>query len=95
MTDLERPVANPEVVLREEFDDWAVLFDPDSGDAYGLDPMSTFIWRLLDGNHTLPDILEKLREVCEDGVPDEAPEHLDAFIKDLTSKGLVGYVEAP
>ena len=95
MTDLERPVANPMVVLREEFDDWAVLFDPDSDEAYGLDPVSVFIWRLLDGKHTPPEILEKLREACEDGIPNEAPEHLDAFIKDLTSKGLAGYAEAP
>ena len=94
MSDAERPVANPTVVLREEFDDWAVLFDPDSGDAYGLDPVSVFIWRLLDGKHTPPEILEELREACEDDVPDEAPDHLNSFIEDLTSKGLVGYAEA-
>jgi len=93
MKDLERPVANPEVVLREEFDDWAVLFDPDSGEAYGLDPVSVFVWRLLDGDHTPPEILEKLREACEDGIPDEAPEHLSAFIEDLKSKGLAGHAE--
>lgn len=93
MSDIERPVANPTVVLREEFDDWAVLFDPDSGEAYGLDPVSVFIWRLLDGKHTAPEILEKLKETCEDGIPDEAPEHLNAFIEDLTSRGLAGYGE--
>jgi SynChlorMet cassette protein ScmD len=93
MLDKERPVANPTVVLREEFDDWAVLFDPDSGEAYGLDPVSVFIWRLLDGNHTRPEILEKLKDACEDCIPDEAPEHLEAFIEDLTSKGLAGYGE--
>ena len=27
----ELPLANPLVVLREEFDGWAVLFDPDTG----------------------------------------------------------------
>ena len=94
MTDLERPVANPLVVLREEFDDWGVLFEPDSGEAYGLDPVSVFIWRLLDGKHTSPEILEKLRPKCEDGIPDEALDHLREFIEDLTFKGLVGYAEA-
>jgi len=93
MSDIERPVANPTVVLREEFDDWAVLFDPDSGEAYGLDPVSVFIWRLLNGKHTTPGILEKLKNTCEDGIRDEVPEHLNAFIEDLTSKGLVGYGE--
>jgi SynChlorMet cassette protein ScmD len=93
MSDLKRPVANPTVVLREEFDDWAVLFDPDSGEAFGLDPVSVFIWRLLDGKHTASEIVKKLREACEDGVPEEAPDHLKDFIEDLTSKGLVGYAE--
>ena len=94
MTDLERPVANPTVVLREEFDDWAVLFDPVSGEAYGLDPVSVFIWRRLDGQHTSPEILDKLRQECENGIPDEAPDHLKEFIEDLSSKGLAGYAEA-
>lgn len=94
MTDSKRPVANPMVVLREEFDDWAVLFDPDSGDAYGLDPVSVFIWRLFDGKHTPPEILEELRRACEDDIPDEAAEHLNEFIEDLTTRGLVGYAKA-
>ena len=31
MPESDMPIANPLVVLREEFDDWAVLFDPDKG----------------------------------------------------------------
>ncbi len=94
MDDLKRPVANPTVVLREEFDNWAVLYDPDSGDAYGLDPVGVFIWQLLDGEHTGREILDKLDSACEDGLPEEAPEHLTTFIEDLTAKGLVGYEES-
>ncbi len=94
MTDLERPVAKPTIVLREEFDDWAVLFDPDTGEAYGLDPVSVFIWRRLDGKHTLPMIVEKLDDACEDDLPDDALDHMTAFLEDLSSKGLVGSMEA-
>ena len=25
----DKPVVNPDLVFREEFDDWAILFDPD------------------------------------------------------------------
>jgi len=39
----EYPIANPMVVFREEFDDWAVLFDPDSNETFGLNPVSAFI----------------------------------------------------
>ena len=34
MSQGDNPIANPLIVLREEFDDWAILFDPDTGDAY-------------------------------------------------------------
>jgi SynChlorMet cassette protein ScmD len=84
------PIANPLIVLREEFDDWAILFDPDSGDAYGLNPTGVHIWKRLDGNHSLKDILRELQEGCED-LPDEAEGDLQEFIEDLVRSGLVGY----
>ena len=84
------PVANTNMVLREEFDDWAVLFDPDSGDAFGMNPVGVFIWKRLDGSHTRDDILAELREECEN-VPGDAETHLNEFIDDLARRGFVGY----
>jgi SynChlorMet cassette protein ScmD len=86
----EKPRANPMIVLREEFDDWAVLFDPDSGDAFGLNPIGVHIWKRLDGNHAVKDILRDLQEGYED-VSDEAAGDLQEFIEDLVQRGLVGY----
>ena len=54
----DMPVANPLLVLREEFDDLAVLFDPDTGNGFGLNPVSVFVFNRLDGKHTLKDIYE-------------------------------------
>ena len=42
-------IANPLMVLREEFDDWALLFDPDTSHSYGLNQVSVFIYKRLDG----------------------------------------------
>ena len=84
------PIANPIIVLREEFDDWAILFDPDSGNAYGLNPVGVFIWKHFDGKHSLEDILRKIQENCEN-VPEDAEDHLKDFIKDLVERGFVGY----
>jgi SynChlorMet cassette protein ScmD len=86
----DRPVANPLVVLREEFDDWAVLFDPDSGNAIGLNPMGVFIWKCLNGNRTIRDILKEVHENCE-GVPNGAEDHINQFIQGLVERGLAGY----
>ena len=88
--DARNPVANPLIVLREEFDDWAILFDPDTGNAFGLNPTGVFIWKLLDGKHNTEDIVSRLREEADD-VPEDAGEHARQFIASLEQQGLVGY----
>ncbi len=85
-----RPVANSTVVLREEFDDWAILFDPDSGAGFGLNPVSVFIWKRLDGRHTPKQIFDDIKNNFE-AVPEEAINHLEEFIQDLLRHGFVGY----
>jgi SynChlorMet cassette protein ScmD len=90
----EKPIANPLVVLREEFDDWAIVFDPDTGSAFGLSPTGVYLWKHLDGEHSIDDMLEALHGDAAD-VPEEAGGHLAAFVEELTRQGLAGYdVEA-
>ena len=86
----DKPIANPLIVLREEFDDWAILFDPDTGDAFGLNPIGVRIWKRLDGSHSVKEILRDVQEGYED-VPDEAESDLQEFIEDLVQRGLAGY----
>jgi SynChlorMet cassette protein ScmD len=88
--DARNPVANRLIVLREEFDDWAILFDPDTGNAFGLNPTGVFIWKLLDGKHGVEEIVNRLRDEAED-VPENAGEHARQFIVALEQQGLVGY----
>jgi SynChlorMet cassette protein ScmD len=90
VSDSNKPIANPSVVLREEFDDWAILFDPDSGNAFGLNPVGVFIWKNFDGQHSLEDILLKVKENCEN-TPEEAKDHLRDFTQDLVERGFVGF----
>ncbi len=85
-----KPIANPLIVLREEFDDWAILFDPDTGESFGLDPVGVFIFKRLDGKHTLRNITKDLRAECNN-VPEDAEEHAHDFIEDLLNRGLAGY----
>jgi SynChlorMet cassette protein ScmD len=87
MSDDKKPKVNPTVVLREEFDDWAILFDPDTNVTLGINPMGVYIWKCLDGKHTINEILEDVRKNC-DSVPDDAESHLVDFIEDLIQRGL-------
>jgi SynChlorMet cassette protein ScmD len=88
--DVTKPIANGALVFREEFDDWAVLFDADSGEAYGLDPVGAFLWKRFDGNHSVEDLLAELKTACEDGLPEQAPQEIRDFIAKLARKGYVG-----
>ena len=89
MQNPKRLHVNPDVVLREEFDDWAILFDPNTGKAYGINPVSVLIWKNLDGKHTVDDLLAELREQCNN-IPDQARDELEAFLDQLVEKGFAG-----
>ena len=84
------PIPNPVVVLREEFDDWAVLFNPDTAAAVGINPVGVAVWKLLDGKRSLDDIVSEIGRQYDD-VPGAAREDLEKFIDDLVQGGYVGY----
>lgn len=86
----DRPIANPVAVLREEFDDWAVLFNPDTADAVGINPVGVVVWKHLDGQNGLDDLMAAVQEAFSD-VPAGAAAELQAFVDDLAKRGFVGY----
>jgi len=85
-----KPISNPVVVLREEFDDWAVLFNPDTANAVGINPVGVALWKLMDGNRTLEDLVDEIKDRYSD-VPDAALEDLTHFVENLAENGFVGY----
>jgi SynChlorMet cassette protein ScmD len=86
----DKPIANPAVVLREEFDDWAILFNPDTAEAVGTNPVGVAVWKLMDGRRTLEQIVVEIHNQFAD-VPDAAEKDVTAFIKDLAQRGFIGY----
>ena len=85
----EKPMANPFVVLREEFDDWAILYNPDTGYGFGLSPTGVYVWKLLDGKHSIDEVFNALRRDALE-VPEDAGEQIIAFVDVLNSHGLAG-----
>jgi SynChlorMet cassette protein ScmD len=90
MTPSQKPMANPVVVLREEFDDWAVLFNPDTAEAVGINPVGIAVWKLMDGRQTVGEITLKIQEQFS-RVPGTAPAEVDKFVSDLEKRGFIGY----
>jgi SynChlorMet cassette protein ScmD len=88
-TTIKRPVVNPSIVLREEFDDWALLYDPDSGEAYGLNPIGVTIWKHLDGGHEVDDLVGVITGQF-DHVPEDVKAHIEEFLDSIIKRGLAG-----
>lgn len=84
------PIANPMIVFREEFDDWAILFDPDTGKAFGINPVGASIWKQLDGRRSQKDIAADIRNRFE-GIPDDLNVHIKEFLQELVKSGFAGY----
>ncbi len=82
-------IANPDIVFREEFDDWAVLFNPDTGDGVGINPVGVYIWKHLDGRFTIGEIADKLKKACDDA-PDDTEAFVTAFIDQLLDARCAG-----
>ena len=89
MNRTDRPIANPIVVLREEFDDWAVLFNPDTADAMGTNPVGVAVWKRLDGKRSIEDIVSEIKNSFQD-TPDASSKEIAAFVNTLAEKGFAG-----
>ncbi len=89
MNTTDRPIANPIVVLREEFDDWAVLFNPDTADAVGTNPVGVAVWKRMNGKRNLTDIVSEIQNDFKD-TPDTVFQEITAFIDRLAKHGFAG-----
>lgn len=80
---------NPSIVVREELEGWGVIFDPDTGDSFGLNAVGVIIWKGLENGKSKEEILKLIGEQCEGGLPAQAPDDFDAFVAQLAEKGYV------
>ena len=72
------PSVLPQISLREELDDWALLFNPDTGKAVGLTPTGVTIWRCLAAGNNLSGIIQALTDEF-DPIPEDPEEDIQYF----------------
>ena len=81
---------NPSAVFREEFDNSAILFNPDNGDIFSLNATGKVIWKALAGGCSdEAAVLAKLAEACDAPLPESAADDVKEFIAALKDKGFV------
>jgi SynChlorMet cassette protein ScmD len=83
-------IPNPLVVLREESDNWAILFNPENAKVVGINPTGVVIWNLINGRRRIADIFSEINEYFTD-VPITATEEISIFIDEIYKNGFVGY----
>lgn len=87
-----RLAVNPLLVLREESDACALLFDPDHGRVHVLNPTAVAIWKRLDGRRTLREVTSALAAEF-DGMGPDAEAQVVALARNLAGLGAVGFPE--
>jgi hypothetical protein len=87
-----RLAVNPNLVLRIEDDDCALLFDPDNGRVDMLNSTAVSIWHLLNGERSLQEVVERLGVLYE-GIDDAATKQVLATVEALAELGAVGVWE--
>ena len=81
--------ANPGLVLREEEEGGAILFDPDTGSVRLLNSTAAAIYKLLDGRRMLSEIEEILKKEFDHPGADAEKQIMD-LIRELLRMGAIG-----
>lgn len=90
-----RYIRNPDVILREEDADGALLFNPDTNAIKVINDTGLAVWRRCDGRHTLADLVAALDEEFEAVPLDTAPGEVQEFLDILSAGGFLATLIAP
>jgi len=86
-------IRNPDVVLREEDPEGALLFNPDTNQIKVLNVTGLFLWKLCDGSHDLSAMVKELRESFESVPEDKAINQVKKYLDELAASGFIGIPE--
>jgi len=89
----QKYMTNPDVVLREEDEDGALIYNPDTDQIKVINPTGLFIWQQCDGSKDLTGIISAMQESYDEVPEDEVSEQVEKFIDDMVKTGFIGTVE--
>lgn len=76
------------LIVREEFDHWGLLVDPDSGMTQALNPSALMICRMLEKETDRERLLARLRQSF-DGAGEQLETDVDHFLDKLRMLGVL------
>lgn len=69
--------------------DELMLLEINTNEMYRSNEMGAIIWKLLDGHHSIEEIIEEIMRLCTHVTRDVVKEDVILFIEDLLAKGLI------
>jgi hypothetical protein len=90
MEPTEIPYPNPSVISQEIYTGEAVLVNLDTAASLALNPSGVIVWQLVDGQLTINQIIEGVRDYFED-VPNSMEADVTALLETLTEGGFIGF----
>jgi hypothetical protein len=84
---------NTDVVLREEDQDGALLFNPDTNRVEVLNSTGLFIWKQCADARTLEEIVAGVKKAFDDVPESQVAEDVQKFIEGMLASGFIGKVE--
>jgi hypothetical protein len=88
-----RFIRNPDVVIREEDEDGALIFNPDTDQIRVLNLAAFFIWNLCDGSNDLAGIVSAVRKSFDTVPDDQVDQDIKEYIEGMIASGFIGTVE--
>ena len=85
-------IRNPDVVLREEDPDGALLFNPDTNQIRVINTTGLFIWKQCSGKKDVPAIVSALKKTFAAVPATEVEAQVKEFINDMRAGGFLGLV---
>jgi hypothetical protein len=82
-------VRNPDVVLREEDPDGALLFNPDTNQIRVINTTGLFVWKRCNGKKDLPAIVADLKKSFAKVPAKEVDGQVKAFVDDMQANGFL------
>jgi len=86
-------IKNPDVVLREEDIDGALLFNPDTNQIKVLNTTGLFIWKLCEKKHNITNIIKALKNSFDQVPDDKAEDQVKTFINEMKESGFIGIIK--
>ena len=84
----DKLIINRDIVVNEDFDDCTILFHPILNDAIGVSPVGITIWKVLEGQLSLAEVVETIKTQFED-TPETVMEDTMVFSQNLYNRQFV------